>query len=257
MTTRVGRIGGEALFVSSSIPPPPSSIPPPSSLNPPPASSAPRPVPTVTNGAPAWVTIAATNIITNFNTLCASLPFCEKHKELTLSAPPTHIPNLPTLSSTFKTYISTGGLLPQQTPGNTDDTPISPSNNGLSTGAKAGIGVGAVLGVLLIALVAFLLGFKARHRAANSVSASKSNPSEADAGILEHKAELDGSGRQAAELEGTGITRWWGKRFRGSVHVKALNDSAPLELPAEDVKGLHVVSQKKVRNEGLDEYVQS
>jgi hypothetical protein len=124
----------------------------------------------------------------------------------------------------------------------------------LTTGAKAGIGIGAVLGVLLIALIAFLLGLKARRKAANLTSPPNSVRPEAEAGVLEHKAELDGSGPPAAELEGHGITRWWSKRFRGSVRVKALSDTAPLELPAEDVKRSHFVKQKKVRNEDLDEY---
>lgn len=104
--------------------------------------------------------------------------------------------------------------------------------------------------MLSIALIAFLLGFKARRKASKSPSYTTQPERE----VFEHKAELHGNDRQAAELEGSGITQWWSKRFKGSLRVKALNDTAPLELPAEDVKWLRYAQQKKVRNEDLDEY---
>jgi len=72
--------------------------------------------------------------------------------------------------------------------------------------------------------------------------------------VSDYKAELDGSGRQAAELDGAVIARWWSKRFKGSVQVRALNESAPQELPAEDIKGPGAVAQARVRTEDLDEY---
>jgi hypothetical protein len=156
-------------------------------------------------------------------------------------------PSVPT--SSFITSRTTTSPPPQQTSPNTNTTPPAPSDTSLSTGAKAGIAVGAILGVLLIALVAFLLG---RRRAAAKTPAHGVQP---ERGVSEYKAELDGSDRPAAELEGHGIARWWSKRFRGSVRVKALNESAPLELPAEDVERSNGVRPTRVRNEDLDEHL--
>ncbi|KAF2828413.1 hypothetical protein CC86DRAFT_380363 [Ophiobolus disseminans] len=152
-----------------------------------------------------------------------------------LPTPPTVSPDIMVVtvtgirpaSSTLITSTSIFSLPPQQTLQGTETTTTS---SGLSRGAKAGIGIGVVIGVVLVAIAAFLLGFRARHKPNSAPSRSV----EPDCRALGYKAELDGSGRQAAELDGRGIARWWSTRFRGSMRVRALNDPRrPEELPAE------------------------
>jgi len=79
------------------------------------------------------------------------------------------------------------------------------SNNGLSTGAKAGIGVGVALGSLVLGALMFWLGRRSARRRGTMETIQTRNKQK-DTGFVIEKRELDGATPARTELEGRPLT---------------------------------------------------
>ncbi|KAH9896297.1 aspartic peptidase domain-containing protein [Xylariomycetidae sp. FL2044] len=97
-----------------------------------------------------------------------------------------------------------------------DETPDSTRGGGLSTGAKAGIGVGSTVGFLIIAAISFML-YRRRHLKRSSWPAIRANTSMADLTGESYRGRPPGTqetnGDHCAEKYGTEIWEKDGKEL--------------------------------------------
>ncbi|KAH6678174.1 hypothetical protein B0J14DRAFT_316590 [Halenospora varia] len=133
---------------------------------------------------------------------------------------------------TGTTILTTGDAISTNpTTSNTPSTPSSiPPSSGLSTRAKAGIGVGVTFGVVLLIAVLVFVFFLGRKTARKN-----SNPTEA---TMESKAELHAISRPH-ELEGemslTSEEREELERRRRAVELQGKTLIKPLPLTGEEI----------------------